>query len=311
MWNTTNMPNTLFSTTQLLTNEEPIVATAPEDKLESLLYLPMKEERVSEGGLRTNNLFKKSYADKPLITVITVVYNGEAHVAQTILSVIEQGYDNVEYIIIDGGSTDGTLEIVKKYEEQIDYWVSEPDAGIYDAMNKGISVCTGDYVAFLNADDWYKENTLGLIIDVVLEVNPEYIFGDMSLYNNNKYLEERTPNLDKYKRYQPFGHQTLFVKKKYLCEIPFVLKYKIAADYDFMLHLIKSKLPFVQINHSLVNFRVTGISSEANYASEHFHILNNHFGISSAIYGYILASKSPLISQIIQKLVKIKHLIIR
>ena len=86
--------------------------------------------------------------DSPLITVVTVVFNDVQHIEETILSVVNQTYPNIEYIIIDGGSTDGTVDIIKKYEERIAYWVSEPDQGIYDAMNKGIQKATGEWINF-------------------------------------------------------------------------------------------------------------------------------------------------------------------
>lgn len=105
------------------------------------------------GGLRSKGWYKESSADKPLISVITVVYNGEEYLEQTIQSVINQTYENLEYMIIDGGSTDNTLSIIQQYEEQIDYWVSEPDGGIYDAMNKGTKVALGSHTLHINADD--------------------------------------------------------------------------------------------------------------------------------------------------------------
>jgi len=98
----------------------------------SKLFLSEGENRKGEGGQRTKGHFKKSYEKKPLISVITVVFNGEKYLEETITSVINQTYENVEYIIIDGGSTDGTLDIIKRYEDKIDYWVSEKDNGIYD-----------------------------------------------------------------------------------------------------------------------------------------------------------------------------------
>ena len=162
-------------------------ANKPEDKFETVLFLPEGENRQGEGGLRTQGYFKvggiipspltgstspltkddpspstpnPSPEAKPLITVVTVVFNGEQFLEETILSVINQTYDNVEYIIIDGGSTDRTLDIIKKYEHAIDYWVSEKDEGIYDAMNKGIFMATGKLVNFLNSGDIYLTSAL-------------------------------------------------------------------------------------------------------------------------------------------------------
>src|SRR4030066_740784 len=99
-----------------------------------------------EGGLRTKGYYKNSLINKPLVTIITVVYNGEKHLENTIHSVINQSYNNLEYIIVDGESSDRTIDIIRRYETSIDYWVSEKDDGIYDAMNKGIKLSKGLYV---------------------------------------------------------------------------------------------------------------------------------------------------------------------
>jgi Glycosyl transferase family 2 len=108
---------------------------------------------VRQGGLRTKGLFKHVDSTQPLLSIVTVVYNGEKYLEQTIQSVINQSYENLEYIIIDGGSTDHTLEIIAKYNDYINYWVSESDTGIYSAMNKGTKLATGSHVLHLNADD--------------------------------------------------------------------------------------------------------------------------------------------------------------
>jgi len=152
--------NENYSTTRLLTKEKPNIVNNPEDKFETVLVLPEGENRQGEGGLRTRGYFKKSYEGKPLISVVTVVFNGEAFLEETILSVIKQTYDNVEYIIIDGGSTDGTVDVIKKYEDRIDYWVSELDKGISDAFNKGVKVATGEYINFQGDGDGFVSNSV-------------------------------------------------------------------------------------------------------------------------------------------------------
>ncbi len=124
---------------------------------------------------------KKFYSHKPLMSIITVVFNGEKFLEQTIQSVINQTYKNIEYIIIDGGSTDGTLDIIKKYKDKIDYWASEKDEGIYDAMNKGIKVAKGKYLAFINADDWYEDNALNHVFSAYSQnQNIDFFYGNLN-----------------------------------------------------------------------------------------------------------------------------------
>src|SRR6266568_462736 len=132
--------DTDYSTTRLVTRETPIIVNPPAAKFESVLTLLEGEGRKGEGGLRIHGYYKRSLPSKPLITIVTVVYNGVRHLEETILSVVNQAYDNIEYIIIDGASTDGTLDILKQYDGKLDYWVSERDNGIYYAMNKALEV---------------------------------------------------------------------------------------------------------------------------------------------------------------------------
>lgn len=118
-----------------------------------------------KGGLKTKGLFtKKSEEKRPLVSIVTPVYNGETYLEETIQSVINQTYDNIEYIIIDGGSTDGTLDIIKKYENKIAYWVSEPDKGMYEGINKGFKNATGDIFAWLNSDDKYYHSAVEIVV---------------------------------------------------------------------------------------------------------------------------------------------------
>ena len=220
-----------YSTTRLLTKEKPIVINNPEDKFESMLFLPEDEGRKGEGGLRTKGYLKKSYEDKPLISIVTVVFNGEEFLEETILSVINQTYDNVEYIIIDGGSTDATVDIIKKYEDKIDYWVSEKDAGIYDAMNKGIDVACGKYLFFLGADDFLFEN---IIEDIFHDIQKDYslIYGNV-LYNTGLLIKSKYS----FKTYlhNTIHHQAAFYNRNLFNTFRYDIKYQITADYELNL----------------------------------------------------------------------------
>jgi Glycosyl transferase family 2 len=141
-----------------------------------------REQILLEGGLRTKGINKIGTIDRPLISIITVVFNGEEKLEQTIQSVIAQDYDNIEYIIIDGRSTDRSTEIIQKYEHRIDYWKSELDAGIYDAMNKGIDLATGQWLNFMNCGDlFYNHQSLSLI---PLSADVDFYYSDTILYNS-------------------------------------------------------------------------------------------------------------------------------
>ena len=112
------------------------------------------------GGRRLKGIVRDGTPDRPLVSIVTVVYNGAATIERTIASVLGQSYPNIEYIIVDGGSTDGTLDILRAHEDRVDLWVSERDGGIYDAMNKGVALCTGEWVGLINADDWYVDDAV-------------------------------------------------------------------------------------------------------------------------------------------------------
>lgn len=233
-----------------------------DDKFETVLFLPASEERQGEGGLRKKNYFKKNNHDKPLITIVTVVYNGENFLEETILSVIEQNYDNIEYIIIDGGSTDGTLDIIKKYEHAIDYWVSEKDQGIYDAMNKGIYLATGDWISFINGgDSFYSTTVLSSIFWQKSYIDKTIIYGNHQvIYPSGKKRLSKAGSLENLWKGSQFCHQATFVRAVYHKNNKFNICTKIVADFEFFYHAFKSGKKFQSVDFVIARFQAGGVS---------------------------------------------------
>ena len=215
------------------------------------------------GGLRTHGISKASKPDKPLISVITVVYNGANYLEQAITSVINQDYDNIEYIIIDGGSSDGTLEIVRKYEERVDYWISESDNGIYDAMNKGIRLSSGELIGLLNSDDWYEQGALRRVADAYTSLTEnKMIVGDTFIIQEEMGIRYRVISNQNFWRGLPFPHQALFVPKAVYQNVGiYDLRYRLSSDYDFLLRCVSAGVALHHLEYVLVNYRLAGQSN--------------------------------------------------
>lgn len=267
--------NKNFSTTKLLIEEKPTLENRPEDKFETVLFLPRDENRKGEGGLRTKGYFKKSYDEKPLVTIITVVYNGEAYLEETIQSVLQQSYDNVDYIIIDGGSTDRTIDIIKTYEDQVDYWISEKDYGIYDAMNKGLTLAMGTFIAFLNADDWYDRHSVRHSIHTLKQTNSDYSIGNIQKLPSKilvKPIIPLKPNLVYQEMMYP--HPSAFIKLNVYKKVGlFDVRYKIAADYEMALRIHLQGFQATYTKHTIAFFREGGISAGKRSIKERLHVV--------------------------------------
>jgi glycosyltransferase involved in cell wall biosynthesis len=212
------------------------------------------------------------------ISIITIVFNDAIGLEKTIKSVINQTYDNVEYIIIDGGSTDGTLDIIKKYESEVTYWVSEPDEGVYDAMNKGIDLVTGQWINFMNAGDIFYSN------EVVKEIfdNQQYqakiIYGD-HVNDRNSYLEKvPAKSVDNLWKGMVFCHQSAFIDAQYHKKHKYSLQYSIAGDFDFFCNAFKNKARFQHIDKTVSIFLMGGLSSVQNYRAtmQSIRVINSH-----------------------------------
>lgn len=197
--------------------------------------------------------------DKMLVSVVTVVFNGEKHLEQTIQSVLTQTYGNIEYIIIDGGSTDGTLDIIKKYEDRLAYWVSEPDNGISDAFNKGIIKATGEIIGILNADDWYEPDSVAQL--VANAEKGDVFHGVMQYWGDEKKLHKTYPDASLLAKEMTINHPTVFVKKwVYEKYGVFRLDYRYAMDYELMLRFFVNGVKFYAIDSVLTNMRYEGVS---------------------------------------------------
>jgi len=205
--------------------------------------------------------------EMPLISIVTVIFNGEKFLEDTIKSVINQTYKNVEYIIIDGGSTDGTIDIIKKYGNQIDYWVSEPDNGIYDAMNKGIETASGKWINFMNGGDrFYNDHVLEKIFKNQINNDITFIYGN-TVYNYESFKSERKalPLYEHWKQI-PFRHQSVFIKTKVHKNNKFNLSFKISADFDFFFKLLFKGYKTSYIDLTISEVTVDGVSENKRIA---------------------------------------------
>lgn len=237
--------------------------------------------------------------DSVKISVVTVCYNAVDIIEKTILSVINQTYNNVEYIIIDGASTDGTLEILNKYRDEISIVVSEPDKGIYDAMNKGIDIATGEWINFMNAGDVFYN--FEVITNVVRNIddNADAVFGDVAItIDNVKYREKAIPFYEHLPLHHSMGfnHQATFVKTKVARRLKFNLSYKFASDYNMIITIYRQGGIFQQLQDTIIAIYDIGGVSARNYREHMFEMLmiDKPSSFLNYVKSYIMGSKRQL-----------------
>lgn len=200
------------------------------------------------------------WVNQPLITVITIVYNGINELESTIQSIITQTYPNIEYIIIDGASNDGTIDIIKKYQNKISKWVSEKDDGIYDAMNKGILLSTGEYINFMNSGDIFiNENIINNFVEFI--TTKKYLEKEIVFCGNNLI---KFPNCDIVCKADinniEIWHQSVFIFSKIQKENLFDKRFKIAGDYELWFRLISKNISFIKLDFIVAKYDGLGLS---------------------------------------------------
>jgi glycosyltransferase involved in cell wall biosynthesis len=230
----------------------------------------------------------------PKITIITVVYNGASLIEATIKSVLEQNYAAIEYIVIDGQSKDNTLEVINKYSNRITKIVSEKDSGIYDAMNKGLKLATGDYVLFLNAGDLlFDTTTISSVFASAIEADIYY--GNTAVIDlNGKILGDRrllppdSLNWKSLKYGMCVSHQS-FIPKRLLCDF-YSLEYKISSDIDWVIKALKEAKSVVNTHTYISKFLEGGTSNNRRKLAlkERFLIMVKHYGLISALWSHFV-----------------------
>jgi glycosyltransferase involved in cell wall biosynthesis len=205
----------------------------------------------------------------PLVSIITIVYNNVQYIKEAIQSVLSQGYPRLEYIVIDGGSTDGTVEIIEEYRDYLSVFISEPDKGLYDALNKGIINATGDVIGILHSDDLFcNENVVSASIQRMLDTGSEFCFSDMVVVDNVSGKIVRYYMAHYFRRWMfRIGwlppHPTTFIKKSLFDEFGlYSTEYKISSDYDFFVRIFFSReIRWTYLNLVTVKMRSGGASN--------------------------------------------------
>ncbi len=232
--------------------------------------------------------------NKPLLSVITVVFNNEKDIERTMLSVLNQTYDRIEYLVIDGKSTDGTLEIIEKYRSQLAVLISEKDNGIYDAMNKGLAKATGDYVIFMNSgDEFYEKDTVKTVFASAPDADIYY--GETEMIGQNlQSLGQRRHKAPENFTWRDFkygmsvSHQAIFIRRKLVEK--YDLNYQLSADIDWILFAAKKARKVVNVHQYVAKYLVGGMSKKQHLQSltERFAIMRKHYGLLPTVFNHVI-----------------------
>ncbi|WP_346856197.1 glycosyltransferase family 2 protein [uncultured Draconibacterium sp.] len=229
------------------------------------------------------------------LSIITIAYNCTKDLDKTIRSVVEQTFKDIEYIIVDGGSTDGSLDVIKKYEKDLSKWVSEPDKGIYDAMNKGLKMSTGVYVLFLNAGDiLYDRNTLQQVPFIKYPTADVFYGETLSVDDKGNELGLRPKRLPHNLNWRHFRngmvvcHQSILVKRELAPE--YNMDYTLSSDVEWVLKCLKKSDQIVFTGTIISRFLEGGASKQRHGESlkERFSIMKQYFGLTLTVWKHIV-----------------------
>jgi glycosyltransferase involved in cell wall biosynthesis len=231
---------------------------------------------------------------KPTLSVITIVYNNARDIERTMLSVLNQTYGAIEYIVVDGASTDGTPDIIKRYKSRISKFISEPDKGIYDAMNKGLERGTGDYVIFMNSgDEFYAADTVAKVFATA--PNADIYYGETEMVNEQReslgQRRHKAPDNFNWKSFNygmSVSHQAIYIKRS-LVET-YDPKYQLSADIDWIIRAAKKAKKIVKVEGYVAKYLVGGMSKAKHKQSllERFDIMKRHYGLVPTVFNHLV-----------------------
>ena len=233
-------------------------------------------------------------AGQPILSVITVVYNNVSDIERTLLSVLNQTYQNIEYIVIDGASTDGTLDVINKYDNRIARIISEKDKGIYDAMNKGLKMASGNYVIFINSgDEFFDTETVAAVFASADDADIYY--GETEMINaagqslgQRRHKAPRKFTWRGFKYGMSISHQAIYIKRSII--EPYDSRYQMSADIDWILRAAKKAKSIVNVNRYVAKYLVGGMSKTKHRISltERFNIMKEYYGLLPTMFNHFV-----------------------
>jgi glycosyltransferase involved in cell wall biosynthesis len=254
------------------------------------------------------NGLKPNFSEVKL-TIVTINYNNNDGLIKTIESIVNQTWREFEFIIIDGGSTDESLLTIEKYKNHINFWVSEKDKGVYDAMNKGIKLARGTFVNFMNSGDSYFSNSILKEIHQKFNSSNSILYGDSFYFNDDGYDRiEKTPSKLNFAHFFTGGinHQASFIRTELFSKyFMYNLEYKICSDWEFFIYVLcKKNEPYEHLKKTICNYDFSGISANPNnldtYHKEREKIINKHFGLFYEDYRYYIKTEDRSVRKLLR-----------